>query len=109
MKGGSLQNLYGLRFAHLDQTMDAPSSSMQIRSKVNSFTADMQPISANILSVDLRVETTDSDWHDTILKILQDFTFRLAGGYYEPKSARDAKLSEELDYFVRDYKSKLEE
>ena len=59
------------------------------------------------VSIDVSVERKADDYHDLVLALLQDLTFRLAGGYYEPKSDRDAELAEKLDYFIRDYKSGL--
>lgn len=61
----------------------------------------------NTVKISIEVEEEGNDYHDLALRVLETVTVKLCGGYYEPKSNRDAELGKFLYNSLQHYKCNL--
>jgi hypothetical protein len=58
------------------------------------------------LSINITTEaekTKEGDYFELALEVLKELSIKLSGGYYEPKSDRDANLSKSISDLVEIY------
>lgn len=61
---------------------------------------------SNYISIEFEGE---DDWFEPSLKALNSICINLSGGYYEPKSERDAALARKLYLLLQDYSKELKD
>jgi hypothetical protein len=55
------------------------------------------------LQISINIEKETEDYHDLVLIVMQNMVNKLCGGYYEPKSDRDAELANAINSFLKPY------